>query len=70
MVESKKALPKEPRGGYGNYGFYPGGLTGGRMGYQTGGAGGSSGYVLDAGLDNMESDYIETPNWNRYSSAL
>eukprot|EP00088_Acartia_fossae_P017391 TRINITY_DN1986_c1_g1_i1.p1 TRINITY_DN1986_c1_g1~~TRINITY_DN1986_c1_g1_i1.p1 ORF type:complete len:407 (+),score=76.48 TRINITY_DN1986_c1_g1_i1:102-1322(+) len=65
MVESKKALPKEPRGGYGNYGFYPAGLTGGRMGYQTGVAGGSAGYVLDAGLDNMESDYIETQNWNR-----
>jgi len=58
MVESKKAMPKEPRGGYGGYGFYPApGVGGGRMPYHVGG-------VLDAQVDNSE--YIESStNWNR-----
>jgi RNA recognition motif-containing protein len=61
MVESKKALPKEPRGGYGGYGFYPA-MGGGRMPYHVGG-----GCVLDTQLDN--SDYIESTNWNRNYSG-
>ena len=57
MVESKKAMPKEPRGGYGGYGFYPG-MGGGRMPYHING-------VLDAQVDNSE--YIEpSTSWNRY----
>jgi RNA recognition motif-containing protein len=60
MVESKKAMPKEPRGGYGGYGFYPG-LGGGRLPYHVSG-------VLDAQVDNSE--YIEpSANWNRNYSG-
>lgn len=60
MVESKKAMPKEPRGGYGGYGFYPG-MGGGRMPYHVSG-------VLDAQVDNSE--YIESStNWNRNYSG-
>jgi len=60
MVESKKAMPKEPRGGYGGYGFYPG-MGGGRMPYHING-------VLDAQVDNSE--YIEpSTSWNRNYSG-
>ena len=58
MVESKKALPKEPRGGYGGYVGYPGMPGGGRMPFLPGSA-----CVLDAQLDN--SDLIEHSGWNR-----
>ena len=58
MVESKKALPKEPRGGYGGYVGYPGMSGGGRMPFLPGSA-----CVLDAQLDN--SDLIEHSGWNR-----
>ena len=57
-MESKKALPKEPRGGYGGYVGYPGMPGGGRMPFLPGSA-----CVLDAQLDN--SDLIEHSGWNR-----
>lgn len=62
MVESKKALPKEPRGGYGGYVGYPGMPGGGRMPFLPGSA-----CVLDAQLDN--SDLIEHSGWNRNYSG-
>lgn len=61
MVESKKALPKEPRGGYGGYGYYPG-MPAGRMPFLPGSA-----CVLDTQLDN--SDLVEPASWNRNYSG-
>ena len=66
MVESKKALPKEPRGGYaGACALYPT-----RMPHFSGG--GSAAYVFDTSLDELNADYVSSStvgslmgNWNR-----
>jgi len=66
MVESKKALPKEPRGGYGGAcALYPT-----RMPHFSGG--GSAAYVFDTTLDELSADYVSSStggglvgSWNR-----